>query len=261
MLMCNVLCLQIRFFYEKIMNNRVLIILSLLLLSPLLSCDKLDEQAQKFGKRRLEKLSGQREDWEKKIKDLESKIQQCVTDSNRLGLFYRKMADEHARLNNYHQAMKYYELAIKYGETRAEVYHDLAAVQATQARFERNAANNQKSFAIGQKALVNYNKALLKHKDRPSSLFGKGLLLYYVLDRQTEGVRILQELRIKDPKNTRLLFALGRIYFEREQYKEALSAYQSILSLTDSKSEEHKQAESNINQILILQKQKPSGKP
>ncbi len=222
----------------------------------LLSCEKIEKQIADIRKKRVSGNQGTREDWEKEIAHLEKKIHRCVQDVDKLGLFYRKMADEFAKLENHHQALRYYQLAIEHGETRPEVYHDYAAVQATLAFRSKSAGDHKKAIEFGEKSFVNYNKALLKFPNRSASRFGKSLLQFYILEKKEEAIRELLKMHEEDKKNDRILFALGRMHYESQDYNKALAYYQTILKIVPEKSEKYQDAQKNINQILLTNKKK-----
>lgn len=216
----------------------------------------MDDLAQKFAKNKSKKREGKSALWHKKVADLEKKIQACVVDANRMGLFYRKIGEDHSKYRNYDQAIKYYKLAITYGEGRADVYHDMGAIYAIKARFEKDAGNLFDAKKMGKLALINYEKALLKDSRRLKSKFGKVLLNYYVLGEKERGFRELTRLIGEYPKEKRLLFSLARIYFEERKYQRAILTYQRLQDLVPENSERAKQIESNIRQCLIRLKQK-----
>lgn len=218
------------------------------------SCDKMDEWARKQSQGGVLSSEEKLPKWEKEIQDLHGDIRECLQDSDRIGLIHRKMAKEHAKRKNYIKAGQHYNKAIEHGQTSATVYHEAATVWATRARQEKKAQNSKKALELGQKALVFYNKALNKDESRLSSRFGRALLLYYIMGQEKEAVQTLQRLQNEAPKNDRVLFALGRIFFEQESYDRALSYYHKLLKILPEGSERAKKVESNIQQILIRQK-------
>ena len=231
-------------------------IVCLMLFSVSPGCEKIDDLAQKFAKKKSKKREDESKLWHKEVKDLEKKIQACVVDANRMGLFYRKIGEDHAKHRNYDQAIKYYKLAITYGEGRAEVYHDMGAIYAIKAKFEKDAGNLFGTKKMAKLALINYEKALLKDSRRLKTKFGKVLLFYYILREKEKGFRELTKLISDYPKEKRLLFSLARIYFEEEKYQRAILTYQRLQELVPENSERAKQIESNIRQSLIRLKQK-----
>jgi len=136
---------------------------------------------------------------------------------------------------DYNNAVKHFEIALQSRITDSDIYYKLGICYAHIYRIERD-----NSFLT--LAEENYKKALSIAPTNKDILYGYAHLLYYLKSDNTSAISVLQtivQLTTSIPFPD-AYFLLGRIYYENENYSEALKIYLDLLTINSKLNKEQK---------------------
>jgi cytochrome c-type biogenesis protein CcmH/NrfG len=100
-----------------------------------------------------------------------------------------------------------------------------------------------------QKSRAYYNKALEIDPELIEARYGLSLVLYFGFDNVQGAIEQMKMVVEQDPRNVDARFALGRYYYELEEYSKALGEYIEITNILPKSSPRRAKAEENIMQI------------
>jgi tetratricopeptide (TPR) repeat protein len=100
-----------------------------------------------------------------------------------------------------------------------------------------------------QKSKSYYRKALEIDPELLEARYGFSLVLYYGFNDVQGAIEQMQVVVGKEPENVEARFALGRYYYDLEEYSKALGEYIEITNILPKSSPKRAKAEANIIQI------------
>lgn len=254
------------------MRNLLVCLVALLLVAACRSGGS--EEALRKGNKLLNSKNPQ--DWEKAVPYFKETIRLEIEARTQLARAYKKIARDKllkgdSILNSAADKRKAATLRSQLGSSLAtfEIYYEAlsnleAAVAITpndkflhyylgvcHGQLSRSRKTDGEAFLEMEQAIQAYRTALRLDSDFTDALYGLAMV-YLAKGDYKEGVKYVQQVLQKEPKNTRARFALAQFYFRLKQYARAESVYRQLLELLPRRSHQRKIIKQNLRKLEVM---------
>lgn len=186
----------------------------------------------------------------KKAQKYESKAKSKQEFANELGLIYYELGQKYLDRHSWDLSIESFEKALMYGKNTAIVHYSLGVAYANKGK------DLMKKEDI-DRADAQYRKALEISGDYSDARYALGVLLFYEKDDKEDGIKMMEQLIMRNRSYYRAFFALGRFYYEMNKPEKSLAVYEDVYSALEKKSADSKYiqeykdiAKQNIDQLM-----------
>lgn len=190
------------------------------------------------------------ENLEKEVEITEKKYWDQMESMEKVGDSYKKLGIKYAEMKSWTPAIETLTKAIEHGQSGAYVHYWLAIAYANRG----NELKNNKDINMAE---ASYKRAIQRMPSLTHAQYGLAILYFYKKNDSANGLKLMSEIVRDKPDYFDAHFALGRFYYETGDKNKALSVYQNLYSLLESKNESSKNTElkkncqENITQLIM----------
>jgi len=158
----------------------------------------------------------------------------------------RTLARKYMDIGSYNLAEEVLKEAEYLKPNNAFIKKDLGECYYFLAQSAVGTGEDEKFFSLSKKY---YEASLSLDSGLVSARYGLGLLLFFGFNDVSGAIEEMKRILEDEPDNVEAHFALGRFYYERNEYGKSLGEYIALTRILPQGSERRKKAEQNILRI------------
>ena len=199
----------------------------------------------------VKKVRGQNiEEMEREVEINEKQFWDKLQTMEKLGESYKKLGIKYAEMKSWTPAVDTLTKAIEHGQSGPHVHYWLAIAYANRGKELKN----RKDIDMAE---ISYSRAIERMPTLTGARYGLAILYFYEKNEREKGIKLMNAIVRNKPDYYDAHFALGRFYYEEGEKNRALSVYQNLYSILDSKKDSFrtkelkKSCQENITQIML----------
>ena len=183
---------------------------------------------------------------EKDVAALKKTVEEKVTESDKLGSYYKLLALAYLDRKMYGKALEAIEDAIRIHPEQ----HGLFIYRAVSAARLAKSLNNDAEKAVYFKtAEDSYLRAISLEPNSTQALYGLAILYVYELDQPEDALPLVERILRRESRNVDAMFLLGTVHYLLGNTEAALETYDRIIA-TSNAGTRRDEAKKNKERIL-----------